>query len=230
MYPRLLPLLTCCHDENFDIISGGLNSGELSDILLATCSAKLHGFEIREDLYEQLLIKYSAVSNKIVINNLGLSNSNQEKPLSDIKGEMSGIFTKFRGKEVWGEKGTVYTTSLASYIKKENLNPCIAIIDVEGHESKVMQGMDLFRNRMPVFAFELGGSWTDERKQGTWSQTDAAKLLENLGYRLFLIGKEDLLPVNSNFFNVSKVYDEGGGFFVQGNALAVHKTILPSLQ
>jgi hypothetical protein len=109
---------------------------------------------------------------------------------------------------------------------KSGLGGGIAIIDVEGHEAKAIQGMDLFRNRMPVFCFELGGTWTDERRQGTWTQSDTATFLENLGYRLLLIGKDDLLPVNAKFFNVSKMYDEGGGYFVHGNALAVHKRVL----
>ena len=65
-----------------------------------------------------------------------------------------------------------------------------ALIDVEGHEVSVLRGMHLERNTaaFPMFQFELGGTWSDERHNGDWSMYETAQYLEALGYRIYLIG------------------------------------------
>ena len=229
MYHKLLPQFSCCNDPHFTILSGGLNAGDLSDLVLATCGAQLHGFEVQENMYEKLLLKYSAHGDRVVLNHLGLSDADREEPITDLKGEGTGLFTRFRGEDVWNvTKSVIRTTSVGRYAKKERLRLCLAIIDVEGHEAKVIQGMDLARTRIPAFAYELGGTWRDERMQGTWTQADAAKFVDGMGYNVYLIGKDDLLHVDAAFFEASAVEanNEGGGFFVQGNALAVHRSHL----
>ena len=90
--------------------------------------------------------------------------------------------------------------------------------------------MDLFaqRGNFKVFAFELGGTWVDSRNPSTWTQAKAAAFLNNLGYSLFLRGAKGLLPVDAAFFNASRVEQlkENGKHLVQGNCLAVHKSVL----
>lgn len=120
-----------------------------------------------------------------------------------------------------------------------------ALIDVEGHEVSVLRGMHLERNTaaFPVFQFELGGTWSDERHNGDWSQYETAQYLEALGYRIFLIGAKHhhgyyvekratpdryrplLLPFNATHFRKTNclrhLHHPGNG--MQGNALAVHQ-------
>jgi hypothetical protein len=73
---------------------------------------------------------------------------------------------------------------------------------------------------------QLGGTWPDGRNPSSWNQENAAQFLAGIGYKLFLMGKPGLLTVDANFFKESRVYDEGFGHFVQGNLLAVHKSVL----
>ena len=124
-----------------------------------------------------------------------------------------------------------------------------ALIDVEGHEVSVLRGMHLERNTaaFPIFQFELGGTWSDERHNGDWSQYETAQYLEALGYRVYLIGAKHhhgyyvekratpdryrplLLSFNASQFRNTHClrhleFRPGSG--VQGNALAVHSQTL----
>ena len=84
------------------------------------------------------------------------------------------------------------------------------------------------RQRFPCFQYELGGTWAihDKRHLGDrWTQFDTALHLECMGYKLFLVGEDNWLPITSDFFLVEGnplVKDEGFGPFIQGNVLALH--------
>ena len=56
-----------------------------------------------------------------------------------------------------------------------------ALIDVEGHEMGVIAGMNLaqLRDTFPIFQYELGGTWIDDRHEGDMTQADAAGYLGN---------------------------------------------------
>eukprot|EP00392_Amoebophrya_sp_AT5.2_P007918 g7937.t1 len=117
------------------------------------------------------------------------------------------------------------------------------VIDVEGFEPKVLRGMQLEdeenRRRFPLFQLELGPSWAerDARHHGVtttggqsanetqWTQEYMAKTLEGYGYQLFLIGMSGYLQVSPFFFSPLHRHtaDDGGGPFVWGNLLAMHK-------
>ena len=228
----LLPLLPCCSSGTVDtaaILLGGLNNGQLADFVLKHCKGpKIHGFEIQEDLYELLLLKYSPLGNRLKINNVGMSNVAGESPVASAGShETAGLFQTFRNQTVWDGSKKVRTIRLDDYVDVNRLagSVCLSIIDVEGHESKVLQGMDLSNRAsdFPVLAYELGGTWAkgDTRRAGSWLQSDAARFLTNLGYKLYLIGSNSLLSVDAAFFEESKALDEGYGPFVQGNLLAV---------
>ena len=228
----LLPLLPCCSSGTVDtaaILLGGLNNGQLADFVLKHCKGpKIHGFEIQEDLYELLLLKYSPLGNRLKINNVGMSNVAGESPVASAGShETAGLFQTFRNQTVWDGSKKVRTIRLDDYVDVNRLagSVCLSIIDVEGHEPKVLQGMDLSNRAsdFPVLAYELGGTWAkgDTRRAGSWLQSDAARFLTNLGYKLYLIGSNSLLSVDAAFFEESKALDEGYGPFVQGNLLAV---------
>ena len=122
-----------------------------------------------------------------------------------------------------------------------------ALVDVEGHEEHVLRGMRLEQNAaaFPMFQIELGGTWSDFRHAGVWSEADAASYLEALGYRLYLIGaihrkghfhphhtymySPALLPVRPSHFTAVKCLkwlNQKPGSGVQGNLLAVHSQAL----
>jgi len=122
-----------------------------------------------------------------------------------------------------------------------------ALVDVEGHEEHVLRGMRLEQHvsAFPMFQIELGGTWSDFRHAGVWSEADAASYLEALGYRLYLIGaihrkghfhphhtymySPALLPVRPSHFTVVKCLkwlNQKPGSGLQGNLLAVHSQAL----
>lgn len=214
------------------MLTGGVNRGVLVDIFLQHCpEPTVHGFEIQVNHFEGLQLKYSAVhSSRVVLNNKGLSDASHTLPVATNGDEGAGLYTSFRGKNVWSNNTVIETVSLSEYVQQHGLHNrvCLVQIDVEGHEAKVLQGMRLLEGRVdfPVFIYELGGTWVDSRNPSTWSQASSAEYLINLGYRLFLIGSNSLLPVNAKFFVESRANNEGFGYFVQGNVLAIHRSVL----
>ena len=71
--------------------------------------------------------------------------------------------------------------SWSEYVAAERVEEVTyALIDVEGHEGSVIQGMKLetHRDTFPVFQYELGGTWKDARSSATnWTQADLAAYL-----------------------------------------------------
>lgn len=227
-YPLFLPTLDCCQNSSSSIIIGGLNAGQLLDVVLLSCpKVSFHGFEIQKNLYEYLELKYSSYP-KVYLNNMGMSHDSRTKHVSNT-GEGSGLYKNFRGSAVTMSDYTIKTISLSAYTLMHSIaKTCITIIDVEGLEVFVILGMHLKKKLelFPIFSLELGGTWAekDGRNPSSWHQKHAAKYLLDIGYRIFLIGSKKLLEVNDSFFNRSKLLNEGYGFFVQGNLLAIHKS------
>lgn len=225
LYTKLLPKLSCCVNGVFMI--GGMNDGALADVVLNVChGARVHGFEIQKPHFNRLILKYGAKP-FVRLLNLGWSDKSGISPVAGV-GEGAGLYTHFRNTSVWDGKSTIQTTTLAGYAQKNKIeHVCVTMIDVEGHEPKAIIGMHLesMQHTFPIFAYELGGTWADSRNPSNWSQAHAAAYLERRGYDIFLIGKTHLLQVDASFFEKSKVMNEGFGHFVQGNALAVHKSV-----
>jgi len=166
--------------------------------------------------------------------NLGFS----EKSASGIpiggKGEVAGLFTTKGTKFAkWGDSGeSASVVALHEWCAEKGIERTeYVIIDVEGHEPKVLRGMrldhDSNQRRFPVLQFELGGTWgpRDPRHGGEdeWTQQVAAQHLADHGYMLFLIGKSYWFPVTPEFFAPGPhSHSEGSGPFIQGNLLCVH--------
>lgn len=236
-YKTFLPTLSCCNDTNSIIITGGVNDGAMIDLLLDVCPKPvIHGFEIQNKLYETLLLKYSLLQ-RVRLHNLGFSDKSTKDTTINGNGETAGLYKSQSPKKrslFWDQSPksqspkseTVSTVSLAEFVEDKG-NVCISVIDVEGFESKVIQGMGLKDNlkHFKIFAFELGGTWVDSRNPSSWRQQDACAYLENNGYNLYIIGKTNLMRVNRQFFAESKHFNEGSGYFVQGNLLAIHNSV-----
>lgn len=141
---------------------------------------------------------------------------------------------------------TVAVTSWADFAAEQQLKEvAYALIDVEGHEVKVLRGMRLEEraHTFPLFQYELGGTWADSRHATNWTQADAAAYLEGLGYTLYLMGERGsgsrggpgpvLMPVTHATFRAhvkcgirpGSHAKRSGPFPLHGNALAVHSSL-----
>ena len=114
----------------------------------------------------------------------------------------------------------------------------LLIIDTEGHEPLVIKGMhlenDVNRKRFSFLHYELGGTWAERDSRhppGSMTQYQTALYLDALGYEIYMIGCNGFLPVEPAFFNNVENFtssleqrNEGFGFFVQGNALAMYRS------
>lgn len=81
------------------------------------------------------------------------------------------------------DHGNVSVESWSNFTREHNIwRVSYALIDVEGNEGRVLQGMDLehLAEVFPVFQYEQG--------RGVWRPIETAKYLDALGYSIFLMG------------------------------------------
>lgn len=222
------------------ILVGGTNAGQLSDAILHNCpQVTFHGFEVQKEFYTQVRNRLSAYPN-VHIHNLGWSDQAGTARIGG-EGGTAGLYDP-NGQRGWKmQHETVTTTTLSNFTSEKSIEKVLyLVIDTEGHEPKVIRGMELEhahnRERFSLFQFELGGTWAeqDARHGGdAWTQYTTAAYLHNLGYDLFLIGFSEWLHVQPTFFMTEdnpSVLDEGFGPFVQGNLLAMYKTVHQGLR
>ena len=222
------------------ILVGGTNAGQLSSAILRNCpQVTFHGFEVQKEFYAQVKNKLKPYPN-VNIHNLGWSDKAGTAQISG-EGGTAGLYDP-RGQRGWKmQHETVTTTTLSDFTSENSIKTVLyLVIDTEGHEPKVIRGMGLEkahnRERFSLFQFELGGTWAehDARHGGdAWTQYTTALYLHDLGYDLFLIGPSTWLHVHPTFFLTEhnpSVLDEGFGPFVQGNLLAMYKTVHQGLR
>jgi len=224
------------------VIIGGTNEGQFSEAILKLYPQLLfYGFEIQPDVYERVKDKLSSFPHAKVLN-VGMS----DKELSDIPiggaGEVAGLFDP-DGQRGWTmSSNKAKTVRLDDWSSKRKISRVLyLLIDTEGHEPKVIRGMNLRDKlnqlRFNLFQFELGGTWAEQDnrhdKDASWTQLVTARHLEKCGYDLFLIGPKKWLYIRAEFFHVDNnpaMLDEGFGPFVQGNLLAMHRSTSKELR
>jgi len=159
----------------------------------------------------------------------------------------------------WGEASGMLpeaaTVSMAEWADENHVTLSLyTLIDVEGHEPRVLRGMKLHdlsnQRRFPIVQYELGGTWAERDKrhysgseteqdkrdnrhysgsETEWTQKQAAEYMRSNGYELFLIGTNNWMRVDPEFFEEGDhSLDEGFGRFVQGNLLCLHLHFCPS--
>jgi FkbM family methyltransferase len=221
--------------NNEPIIVGGTNEGQLSESILNEYSQTLfYGFEIMPQTFEVVRERLRSFKRAEVVN-AGMSDSNLSGVPIGGGGEGAGLYDPEgqRGWKLSSEQAN--TVRLANWTRERGIIKVkYLVIDTEGHEPKVIRGMDLhdFKNQKKfyLFQFELGGTWAENDKRhgkDPWSQRETAAHLEKYGYDLLLIGPEEWLYVRADFFQTSDnpaLLDEGFGPFVQGNLLAMHRS------
>jgi hypothetical protein len=144
----------------------------------------------------------------------------------------------------WGEASGMLpeaaTVSMAEWADENHVTLSLyTLIDVEGHEPRVLRGMKLHdlsnQRRFPIVQYELGGTWAERDKrhfsgnETEWTQKQAAEHMRSNGYELFIIGTNNWMRVDPEFFEEGDhSLDEGRGRFVQGNLLCLHLHFCPS--
>lgn len=222
-----------CND-NPTILVCGTNEGQSIEQIVAVCpQTSIHGFEIQGDVYSRATDTFKDNPN-IKIHHNGLSDKRGKLHVTG-RGEIAGLYSPEGRWEGAPERGSVEVITPAGFLEDQKMSGLFyALIDVEGHEQEVIKGMGLETNaaKFPVFQYELGGTWADSRRTGPWTQFTTALYLELNGYEVYLIGSKDgkatLLRTPPEFYRYSTVHYEGfenkgQKYFVQGNALAVHK-------
>ena len=202
----------------FTVIVGGLNLAEAALVLLRSCpKARLHAFEIQKFAYGIGVKKLRPYPNAQV-HNLGMGHTvaryNVSRPGSAHEG--AGLYNvgDLRGAV---KITTATTVRLDSFVKERAVlqvppNPtatplrrppltgCLpsiqvhyALIDVEGFEARVMEGMGLSteegQRMFPTFQWEAADAWDDRRRpQGTMDRQQTLVALRSWGYDNYAIG------------------------------------------
>jgi FkbM family methyltransferase len=170
----------------FDI---GANIGQTADILLPNYD-KIICFEPNPSLVLFLKSKFKD-NNKIVIENLALSDKNEIKKFNISNCHVLSTFSddwiynsRFSNNYSWNSKIDVQTTTLDEIINKYGI-PYFIKIDVEGYEQEVFKGFTKTLNDT-YFSFE----WAEEQYVKINKTID---YLHNLGYNNFFYTYEDVL-------------------------------------
>ena len=197
-----------------DVFSVGMNDGRELEGLTGSKwydhqRHRIHGWEIGLANYKKAATRMRGHP-EARLHHAGVSASNgsmwasaSEGPTADLRPTSSGHGSVRVPVVAWAD----YVAALG--IKRV----AYALIDTEGHEVSVVQGMRLERNRhvFPVFQYELGNTWLRKNRATSWTEKDMAEYLEALSYRLFLIGsmrraatgrdEPVLLPFNASAYS-----------------------------
>lgn len=205
--------------------------------MLEICpSLSLFGFEIQKNHFHNAQARLKSFAHATVLN-LGWDETEGEDVPIGGKGASAGLFDPKGQRGFSLQSDTATTVSLSEWTRKTSVDQVLyVVIDTEGHEPKVLRGMQLKnienQRKFPLFQYELGGTWAenDNRHNDKWTQQTAARHLEDCGYQLFLIGTKEWLSIDANFFDEignPALTNEGYGNFVQGNVLALHSRFTP---
>jgi FkbM family methyltransferase len=165
----------------FDV---GANVGAIS-VLLAKRrpDVTIYAFEASPRVFQYLKINkdQNALNNLNIFNIAIHTKDHLELPFyspldKNGKGSFSPVFTK--------ENEMVYTLSLDTFIKNNNIIPNLIKVDVEGYEKLIFESMDLYLSNSlscPIL-FEFV-DWAE--KLANYDYGEAQQKLLNLNYKLF---------------------------------------------
>lgn len=224
---------------------GGVNNGQLASEILKLCpNIAFHGFEVQAEVAQKTAELLKKLNKNANVYHLGMSD--QEKDGLSVVGQMgsegAGLFQVKHSPYLrnYPQQTTkVSTVMLSRWAPLHNITTVTyAVIDTEGHEPKVIRGMELHKEEsqklFPLFQFEVGGTWADERHgDDPWNIEDTVKHIEDAGYEVYMIGEEYWMRVYHSFFTDQYFnrFNAGNGKYAEGNILCVHnKFSLPSLR
>lgn len=217
------------------VIDFGANIGQFSQALLTTP----HDVPFIVHSIEPIITQYNSLKNlsrtfkkqkydKHFLHNIAISDHSGKMSIYS-KNEASEGATLGKGtKWNYTKVADVVVNTLPEFIKKFRImTPTSFVkIDVEGFEPEVIRGMDLETNSdiFPVFSFETGGAWRDDRSVSAKNFTlkSFVTMLDRFGYDCFFIGYPYLLPLTG--INWDDSFD---GFLRAPNVLSVLRNSKP---
>ena len=236
----------CNSTNSSTIVIGGTNKGELAYAAAKGCvGAKIIGFDVQRSAIKMAKQRLAGYAGRIRLIHQGWSDTSGSMTLSTPwdGSEVASLFDATGSKDVegsrkfskkWLLRRTVNVTTLAivGNSTRELQNGALyVLIDTEGHEPRVIRGMELAREenqaRYPLFQYEVGATWgrLDPRHHNdSWTEEIAARHLHDCGYDVFLIGTCGWLWVDSDFFALG-----GAVTPIDGNVLAMHRKFAPAL-
>eukprot|EP01084_Bolivina_argentea_P075130 136218_1 len=235
----VLPLIGsafCNLNTTANVFAVGAHHGE-SILSLSTnnCthkSLRVYGFEGQENNYKIAVENTQNKYNNIHIFPFAISDKSQINAPFTSKDtvEIGGLFKHFEGLEL---TNYVNVTTFELFSKTNQIDVVdYTIMDVEGYEINAILGMNLENNleRFPMFQFENGDTWYDERGGTNLTHVSLLFYLQSLGFHLYVIGKQALYKANWELYHqVSVLYKTGNvqwktfGHGHGGNMLAVNK-------
>ena len=236
----------CDSTNSSTIVIGGTNKGELAYAAAKGCvGAKIIGFDVQRAALKMAKQRLAGYAGRIRLIHQGWSDTSGSMTLSTPwdGSEVASLFDATGSKDVegsrifskkWLLRRTVNVTTLAivgSSTRELQNGALYVLIDTEGHEPRVIRGMELAREenqaRYPLFQYEVGSTWgrLDPRHHNdSWTEDIAAQHLHDCGYDVFLIGTCGWLWVDSDFFALG-----GAVTPIDGNVLAMHRKFAPAL-
>ena len=168
----------CDSTNSSTIVIGGTNKGELAYAAAKGCAgAKIIGFDIQRAALKMAKKKLAGYAGRIRLIHQGWSDTSGSMTLSTPwdGSEVASLFDATGSKDVegsrifskkWLLRRTVNVTTLAivGNSTRELQNGALyVLIDTEGHEPRVIRGMELAREenqvRYPLFQYEVGATW-----------------------------------------------------------------------
>ena len=204
------------------LIVGGLNNCLFAAKFLEACpQMTLHGFEIQKHHIESCRHRLKSWAHAHV-HNEGMSEAEGTASIvadcasridvmagrkackRDTEGaaEMASITLKANSSRL-GSGASVKTIGLRAFLAREHVRRVdFSIIDTEGHEESVIQGMQLLSAASAqvfgIFQYELSAMWTDrDGLRDAWTGNTSqlvlawrlqALKLERVGYSLYIVG------------------------------------------
>lgn len=217
------------------IIEFGANIGQYSEAVLGTP----HKTPFSIHSIEPILKMFASLKNRSVKfkkrqddehfhYNIAISDRPGRLPIYSVDSMSEGAALGKGLQWNYTKTSDVAVTTLPDFIKKNLIKTPISFvkIDVEGFEPEVIIGMNLEANAhlFPLFSFETGGAWRDDRSSLAKNYTlkSFMIMLDSWGYDLFFIGNPYLLPISGE--NWSDLFD---GFVRSPNVLSALRYSVP---
>lgn len=184
------------------IIDGGYNRGKWSEYVLSKITPKqIIGYELLDTTYNYFK---KNESNKLKILHKGLYNQNKIINLNSTKCGCNSYNVEDNiSSNTKDTINTVELVTLDSELKEKDNCLFFIKIDIEGSEYKAIEGMvKLLKNKKI-----LGVQWEMNKVHSNISNSleDFIDLFQKFNFYTFILGKDHLLRIDSQFYN--KFYD-----------------------
>lgn len=237
------------------LVNVGMNKGSLMRLFFQSSPlSEIHGFDIQEQMVQKASSMHKQHHpnsfKKSHFHRLGMSNITGVMNVAGFD-EIAGLYSQERMDAQWKktvgrqwpktQSKPVEVTTLSKWTTANSVSRVeYCAIDVEGHEVKVILGMELEMNqqKFPAFQFEIGSIWdgTDARRASNeWTIQQMFSYLTNLGYTVFIIGRGPTLQIDDfsffdRAFSMTRKDRKAPHNFLWSNLLAVHEgTAHPAL-